>query len=96
MLVCHKSYSLTASVGISREVDKSKPFLSNTNPSYVSGEVSPTRTTAAELESVTIEAPLFVNNIAAMFVKPATQVDASSGKKVVSDDPFLKSRPWLH
>ena len=82
---------------ISRDIDKSKLHLSNTNPCFNQGDISPTRTPDKVLERmVTTEAPLFVNEIAAKFAKPAAQVDASSGKKIVSEDPFLKSRPWLH
>eukprot|EP00800_Vazella_pourtalesii_P022662 TRINITY_DN893_c0_g1_i9.p1 TRINITY_DN893_c0_g1~~TRINITY_DN893_c0_g1_i9.p1 ORF type:complete len:728 (-),score=213.54 TRINITY_DN893_c0_g1_i9:168-2351(-) len=85
--------------GKGREAGNSKRPLSNINPSFNPGDVSPTRSLSSREHvpnvGLTNEGPLFVNDIAAMFAKPAVQADASSGKKVVTDDPFLKSRPWL-
>ncbi|KAI6650323.1 Formin-like protein [Oopsacas minuta] len=62
----------------SREAqDLDKPSLSNKNPSFNPGNVSPTRVLMATEEHVANK-PLFVNDIAAMFAKPVAQVDASS------------------
>ena len=94
VLILEIKASADSKDNLNKDVPKSVP-ISNTNPSFNPGDISPIHS-VDHAPKVSANEPPLVNDIAAMFAKPAVQADASSDKKVLSEDPFLKSRPWLH